>query len=70
MLKRLIITGSTLRPRSAEAKAGIAKNLYTHIWPLIENRKIKPLIAARFPLDDAAESHKLIESSQHISYPM
>ncbi len=66
LLKRLIITGSTLRPLSSEAKAGIAEKLYAKIWPLIESREIKPLIAARFPLEDAAESHKLIESSKHI----
>jgi NADPH2:quinone reductase len=66
LLKRLIITGSTLRPLSSEAKAGIAEKLYAKIWPLIENREIKPLIAARFPLEDAAESHRLIESSKHI----
>lgn len=66
LLKRLIITGSTLRPLSSEAKAGIAEKLRAKIWPLIESREIKPLIAARFPLEDAAESHKLIESSKHI----
>jgi putative PIG3 family NAD(P)H quinone oxidoreductase len=64
--KRLIITGSTLRPRTAEAKAGIAERLRAQIWPLIESKEIKPLIAARFPLADAAESHKLMESSKHI----
>ena len=66
LLKRLIITGSTLRPRSAEAKANIAEKLRAQIWPLIESREIKPIIAARFPLADAAESHKLMESSKHI----
>ena len=66
LLKRLIITGSTLRPLSSESKAGIAEKLHAKIWPLIESREIKPLIAARFPLEDAAESHKLIESSKHI----
>ncbi len=66
LLKRLIITGSTLRPRSAEAKANIAEKLRAQIWPLIESREIKPLIAARFPLADAAKSHKLMESSKHI----
>ncbi|MBW2429267.1 MAG: NAD(P)H-quinone oxidoreductase [Deltaproteobacteria bacterium] len=64
--KRLIITGSTLRPRSAEAKAGIAQNLRAQVWPLIESGEIKPLIAARFPLTDAAEAHRLMESSKHI----
>lgn len=66
LFKRLIITGSTLRPRSAEAKANIAEKLRAQIWPLIESREIKPLIAARFPLADAAKSHKLMESSKHI----
>jgi putative PIG3 family NAD(P)H quinone oxidoreductase len=64
--KRLIITGSTLRPRSAEAKAGIAQNLRAQVWPLIESGEIKPLIAARFPLADVVEAHKLMESSKHI----
>jgi putative PIG3 family NAD(P)H quinone oxidoreductase len=64
--KRLIVTGSTLRPRSAETKAGIAQKLRAQIWPLIESREIKPLIAARFPLADVVESHKLMESSKHI----
>ncbi|MGD9139014.1 MAG: NAD(P)H-quinone oxidoreductase [Desulfobacterales bacterium] len=64
--KRLIITGSTLRPRTPEAKADIAQKLRTQIWPLIESKAIKPLIAARFPLMDAAESHQLMESSKHI----
>jgi NADPH2:quinone reductase len=66
LLKRLTVTGSTLRPRSAEAKASIAENLRARIWPLIESGEIKPLIAARFPLKDAPEAHKLMESSKHI----
>ena len=66
LLKRLTITGSTLRPRSAAAKASIAKNLRARIWPLIESREIKPLVAARFPLEDAAGAHQLMESSKHI----
>jgi NADPH2:quinone reductase len=66
LLKRLIITGSTLRPRSADAKAAIADKLRLHIWPLIAQKEIKPLIAARFAMADAAQSHKLMESSQHI----
>ncbi len=64
--KRLTVTGSTLRPRSAEAKAGIAEKLRAQIWPFIESKTIKPLIAARFPLADVVESHKLMESSKHI----
>jgi NADPH:quinone reductase-like Zn-dependent oxidoreductase len=64
--KRLIVTGSTLRPRSGEAKAGIAEKLRTQIWPLIESGEIRPQIAARFPLAEVVESHKLMESSKHI----
>ena len=66
LLKRLVVTGSTLRPRSTEAKARIAEKLRKHIWPLIESKKIKPLIAARFPLKDLAAAHGLMESSKHI----
>ena len=66
LLKQLIITGSTLRPRSAEAKVGIAEKLRAQLWPLIEGKEIKPLIAAHFPLADTAEAHKLMESSKHI----
>ena len=64
--KRLTVSGSTLRPQTAAAKAGIAEKLRTRIWPLIESGMIKPLIAARFPLADVVESHKLMESSKHI----
>jgi putative PIG3 family NAD(P)H quinone oxidoreductase len=64
MLKRLTLTGSTLRPQSAEAKAAIADNLRKHIWPLIETGKIRPVMAAEFPLVDVAEAHKLMESNE------
>jgi len=66
LFKRLIITGSTLRPRPIEVKADIAEKLQSHIWPLIEKREITPLIAARFPLADAGQAHKLMESGKHI----
>ncbi len=66
LLKRLVVTGSTLRPRTAQFKAQIAQKLQTKIWPLIENRSIQPVIAARFPLADAAKAHQLMESSRHI----
>ena len=66
LLKRLVITGSTLRPRSVEFKAHIAGKLKTHIWPLIESKVIRPMIAARFPLADTTRAHQLMESSQHI----
>src|SRR5690606_24301195 len=65
MSKQLIITGSTLRPRSQEYKGNIAKSLFEHIWPLIPLR-IKPVIFKTFPLNKASEAHRLMESSQHI----
>ena len=66
MSKRLAITGSTLRPISAERKAAIAAALRERIWPLIEAGRIKPVVHATFPLAQAAEAHRLMESSTHI----
>ena len=66
MLKRLTLTGSTLRPRSAEFKAEVARQLRAHIWPLIEAGTIRPLIHATFPLALAADAHRLMESGSHI----
>lgn len=66
MLKRLTLTGSTLRPRTAEAKAAIANSLREKVWPLIEAGKIKPYIAAEFAFENVVEAHKLMESSQHM----
>jgi NADPH2:quinone reductase len=66
MRRRLTITGSTLRPRPVEFKGAIARNLREKIWPLIEAGKIKPVLFKTFPLAQASEAHKLMESSQHI----
>ncbi len=66
MLKRLTLTGSTLRARDVAFKAAIAENLLQKVWPLIEAGEIKPVIDATFPLAEAAEAHRLMESSAHI----
>lgn len=66
MLKRLTVTGSTLRPQTDATKAAIASNLKDKIWPMIESGKIKPVIAKCFPLKDVVNAHKLMESNQHI----
>ncbi|MGB3313114.1 MAG: NAD(P)H-quinone oxidoreductase [Albidovulum sp.] len=66
MTRRLTITGSTLRPQSDLAKARIAEELRAHVWPLIEGGRLKPVMDSEFPLDQAAEAHRRIESSGHI----
>ena len=66
MLKRLTITGSTLRARDDAFKAAIAKQLLEKVWPLLASGQIKPVIHSTFALSDAAKAHQLMESSQHI----
>ena len=68
--RRLTITGSTLRPRSIEFKNAIAMALSKKIWPMIEAKKIRPLIFKVFPLADAAAAHALMESGTHIGKVM
>jgi len=64
--RRLVITGSTLRPRPIAFKGAIASALKAKVWPLIEGGRIKPVISRVFPAAQAAQAHALMESSQHV----
>jgi len=66
MLKRLTLTGSTLRARDDTFKAAIASKLLEKVWPLLASGQIKPVIHSTFALTDAALAHQLMESSRHI----
>jgi len=64
--RRLTITGSTLRPRSVQEKGQIAAALRREVWPLLDAGAVRPVIYKTFPLRDAAEAHRVMESSQHV----
>lgn len=66
MMRRLTITGSTLRPQSDLAKARIAEELREKVWPLLESGAVGPVMDRTFPLEDAASAHRRMESSVHI----
>jgi len=66
MLKRLILTGSTLRVRSVAEKEKLAKALHEKVWPLIEVGKVTPQLYKTFPLAQANKAHTLMETSSHI----
>ncbi|KAA0598595.1 putative PIG3 family NAD(P)H quinone oxidoreductase [Azospirillum lipoferum] len=66
MTKRLTLTGSTLRARPVAEKGRIAAALREHVWPLLESGGIRPQIHSTFPLEQADEAHRLMESSAHI----
>ncbi|MFD1872512.1 NAD(P)H-quinone oxidoreductase [Hymenobacter bucti] len=66
MSRRLTITGSTLRPRSADFKAALAAEIEKHVWPLIAAGKFRPIIDRTFSLAEAAAAHQRMESSAHI----
>ena len=66
MQRRLTVTGSTLRPRPVVEKAAIAAALREHVWPRLDRGELRPVIHARFPLAQAAEAHRLMESSAHV----
>jgi NADPH:quinone reductase-like Zn-dependent oxidoreductase len=64
--RRLVLTGSTLRPRPVEFKGAIAAKLREKVWPLVETGKIRPVVHKTFPLAQAARAHELMESGEHI----
>ncbi len=66
MVKRLTVTGSTMRPRTADEKRAIRDELVAEVWPLLEAGKIAPVIHDVIAFDDVAEGHRLMESSSHI----
>ena len=65
MLKRLTFTGSTLRARPEPFKAALARAVEQNVWPLLESGRVRVVMAARFPLAEAADAHRLMESSTH-----
>ncbi|ATC26176.1 NAD(P)H-quinone oxidoreductase [Caulobacter vibrioides] len=66
MQKRAVITGSTLRPRSADEKARLAAEVERVVWPWVAAGKLKPIIDATFPLADAASAHAHLEAGEHV----
>ena len=65
MMKRLLITGSTLRSRSIEEKSALARSVEQEVWPLFANGQIRPIVDSAFPLERAADAHRLMESGRH-----
>lgn len=66
MMKRLVITGSTMRPRTRAEKGAIAAELLDQVWPKLNAGQCRPVIHATFPLAQAAEAHRLMESGAHV----
>jgi len=66
MMNRLSISGSTLRPQSLNEKAQITSDVERIVWPMFENKTVRPHIHCTFPLNQATQAHQLMESSSHI----
>ncbi|MBM3770516.1 MAG: NAD(P)H-quinone oxidoreductase [Acidimicrobiia bacterium] len=66
LLRRLTLTGSTLRARSVVEKSALAHAVHEHVWPLIASRAVRAIVHATYPLADAAGAHRVMESSEHI----
>jgi NADPH:quinone reductase len=65
MIKRLLITGSTLRPRTVAEKSSLARAVEQHLWPLFATGQVRPVVDTTFPLERAADAHRLMESGRH-----
>ncbi len=66
MRKRLVLTGSTLRPRPPEDKARLARGVEETVWPWIEAGKFRPIVDSTFPLAEAAKAHARIDDGEHL----
>jgi NADPH2:quinone reductase len=66
MLRRITVTGSTMRPRTTAQKAALAAELRAQVWPVLERTRQVPPIFAVFPLAEASRAHALMESSAHV----
>jgi NADPH2:quinone reductase len=66
LTKRVTLTGSTLRARTVAQKAEVAQAVRKNIWPLLAAGRVKPIVHATFPLAEAGEAHRLMETSNHI----
>ena len=66
MRRRLTLTGSTLRPRSAEFKIMVADEIMRTVWPYVEGGRLKPVIDSIFPLEQVADAHRRMESGEHV----
>lgn len=66
MVKRLTLTGSTLRPRTLAQKTAVALALKEKVWPLYDSGEVKPIVHATFPMDETRQAHELMESSAHL----
>src|SRR5579862_709233 len=66
MLKRLVVTGSTLRPRSVAEKTALRDQIEQNVWPLIEAGELRPIVDRVFPFDEAGEAHRRMHASTHI----
>jgi NADPH2:quinone reductase len=66
MAKRAVVTGSAMRPRTTKEKSAIAEALLTHVWPVLAQGRCVPIIHAVYPLERAADAHRMMETSEHI----